>query len=83
MLPDIEMSYLADIGQLGLEKGLVTFYVARNRCEEVKAGFMAVRLPGVSYREVLPFLSVLYSIDTVMMHGAFLAVCLIIPVYKN
>jgi hypothetical protein len=69
--------------KLGLEKALVTFYVARNQCEEIKAGIMAVQLPSVSYREFSPFLSVLFSIDTIMMHGAFLAKCLLIPMYKN
>ena len=67
VLPDIEMSYPSDISQVGLEKAGVTFYVARNRCEKTKAGFMAVRLWGVSYPELSPFLPALilnrYSYD--------------------
>jgi hypothetical protein len=39
------MSYLADIGQVGLEKTIMTFYVARNQCGGIYAGFMAVQSP--------------------------------------
>ncbi len=76
VLPFIEMSYLADIGQLSLEKARMTFYVARNQCEGIYAGFMAVQSPRDSCPNFSQFTSVSYLPGTVIMHGAFLAVWL-------
>lgn len=69
----IERTYIADISHVTLEKDETTFYVARNECGEIHAGFMAVQssinqspnLSHFTYRSYLP--------ATIIMYGAFLA----------